>query len=111
MSKESSMIYRLEHLDEYKEYQKEYHKKYDKIYKAKNKEKYKEYEKKRRKKLQINNKVLNELENFIIEEEKTNNNLILSKLTSESSKVKLGIENYIYDDILNKIQELKEKYK
>lgn len=86
MSKESSSIYRLEHLDKFREYQKryvekkkqdenylekrkkyqkEYHKKYDKTYRDQNRKKFNEYTKKYREKLKINNKVLTELEEWL----------------------------------------------
>ena len=118
MSKESSSIYRLEHLDKFreyqkryaekkkqdetyleesKEYQKEYHKKYDKTYKDQNRKKYNEYTKKYREKLKINNKVLTELEEWL--------NLEIA-IHDEDDTI-----DTLYSCVLDKIQELKEKYK
>ena len=127
MSKESSSIYRLEHLDKFreyqkryaekkkqdetyleksKEYQKEYHKKYDKTYKDQNRKKYNEYTKKYREKLKINNKVLTELEEWLKE------NAGICRLNQRYTTNQVyGLKEDVYYRCLNKIQELKEKYK
>lgn len=55
--------------------------------------------------------ILTELEKFIIEEEKINNQLLKNKFPSKRIKEKLNIENFIYNGILINIQKLKEKYK
>lgn len=128
MSKESSSIYRLEHLDKFREYQKkyvekkkqdenyleksreyqkEYHKKYDKTYKDQNRKKYNEYTKKYREKLKTNNKVLTELEEWLNKEK----GYYEYEFGRKTGKTYLYGKELKRVETLNKIQELKEKYK
>lgn len=104
MSKESSSIYRLEHLDKFREYQKRYieKKKQDENYLEKSKEYQKEYHKKYREKLKINNKVLTELEEWL----KT----VVEYETLHKSGY-MTVRGEWGEEVLEKIQELKEKYK
>ena len=52
--------------------------------------------------------IINELEKYIIGETELNNGALLCGLSSDTEKDQYGIENNIYDNILDKLKELKE---
>ena len=54
------------------------------------------------------NNIINELENFIIEKSNINNGAMQCALSSNSEIKQMGIENNIYDLIIEKLYELKE---
>ena len=53
----------------------------------------------------------NELEEFIIEQERINNGAMKCGLSSGSEIEEMGIQNDIYDAILDKMKEIKENNK
>ena len=53
------------------------------------------------------NNIINELERYIIEQETINNGAMQCGISSDSEIEQMGIENDIYDLILDKLQELK----
>lgn len=57
------------------------------------------------------NNIINELEKYIIGETELNNGALLCGLSSDTEKDQYGIENNIYDNILDKLKELKEDNK
>ena len=55
--------------------------------------------------------IINELEKYIIGETELNNGALLCGLSSDTERDQYGIENNIYDNILDKLKELKENNK
>ena len=51
--------------------------------------------------------IINELEKYIIGETELNNGALLCGLSSDTERDQYGIENNIYDNILDKLKELK----